>query len=80
MDSATDVPIILTDQFARKAAKGIANGFFATVGIDFNDKDSALEELAAVVQKRFKFENDTMSYLEKYEHAEELMRRLAHGE
>ena len=40
MDSATDVPIILTDSFARKAALGIARGICKTLGVTLKETTS----------------------------------------
>lgn len=92
MDSSADVPIILTDAFAQSAAKGIANGFFETVGIavdgsndsgDKNDENGSsnnnneTQEIYKTVQARFGFENDTMEYLKQYKYNEALLKRLA---
>lgn len=43
MDSATDVPIILTDEFARKAALGIARGICKTLGVTLKESASKPE-------------------------------------
>lgn len=41
MDSATDTPIILTDDFARKAALGIARGICETAGVKMVQESTA---------------------------------------
>ena len=54
MDSTTDVPIILTDDFARKCALGIAKGIVAVAGgqivEDFSQTQSAPTETKYYVQ------------------------------
>ena len=80
MDSATDTPIILTDDFAQKAALGIARGILATLGIDYSklesETDDEMQDLVTKVQRKYGFEAKTMEYLLDYEYAQALLERL----
>ena len=44
MDSTVDTPMILTDDFARKCADGIARGICATAGIAYNGSSASTTE------------------------------------
>lgn len=48
MDSRTDTPLILTDAFAREAAKGIAEGICATLGITMKEANTMEDKTQTV--------------------------------
>lgn len=75
MDSSTDVPIILTDEFANKCARGIAQGIVNVAGgnlpsetIQINDSavsDSSSDTIYRVQVGAFKSRDNATKYVEK---------------
>ena len=70
MDSATDVPIILSEEFAEKCAVAIVE-----VIVDMAKLKKSMSDIE-YVQEKCGFSDDTIDYLCKYKYSVDLFRKL----
>lgn len=78
MDSRTDVPIILSKEYAQKCARAIVEVIAKRGGLTkANATANAKPDYYTEVQERFGFGEETMEYLAAYKHAQALLKKLA---
>lgn len=77
--SKTDVPLLLSGDYRDKLATATADGVCKWLGVSWADGNEppAGETDRVLVQRRFRFADETMDYLEAYQHADALLERLA---
>ena len=75
--SKTDVALLKDSTYRDKLAAATADGVCKWLGVSWADEPPAGETDRAIVQRRFQFADETMDYLEAYQYADALLRRLA---
>lgn len=75
--SKTDVPLLLSGDYRDKLATATADGVCKWLGVSWADEPPAGESDRDIVQRRFRFADETMDYLEAYQYADALLERLA---
>lgn len=77
--SKADVPLLLSGDYRDRLAAATADGVCKWLGVSWADGNEppAGESDRAIVQRRFRFADETMDYLEAYQYADALLERLA---
>lgn len=70
MDSATDVPVILTEEFAKQCAEAISEVIIKKAGLTKKPDDKE------TVRQKCGFTDGTMEYLSAYKYSDELFAKL----
>lgn len=75
--SQNDVSLLKDSAYRAKLAKATADGVCKFLGVKCTEQPPAGESDRAIVQRRFKFADETMDYLAAYPYADALLERLA---